>query len=302
MHIELRQLRYLVALADERHFTRAAAREYVAQPALSQQIQRLEQQVGLPLVDRTTRRVRLTDAGEALVARARRILAEVDAAQQELEARAGVRAGRVVIGAMQSLGPFDLPALLREFHRRYPDVDLTVREEVSEPLVAMVADDTVDMAFLSLAEAARHGQLATEPLITEPIVALLPNEHRLARRKRLKLHELRDEPFVTFREGAGIRRILMHAAAAEGFEPQIAFETNNVQRIRELVSIGLGVAVVPQSDGVEPGPPVAASLISPPMTRDVTLAWRQTRRLSPAALAFLELARLGGRRRTRPER
>ena len=228
------------------------------------------------------------------MARARRILAEVDAAEQELEARAGVRAGRVIIGAMQSLGPFDLPGLLREFHRRYPHVDLTVREEVSEPLVAMVEDDTVDMAFLSLAEAARHGTLATEPLVTEPIVALLPTGHRLAGRARLALNELRDEPFVTFREGAGVRRILLHAAAAAGFEPQIAFESNNVQRIRELVSIGLGVAVVPESDGGDPGPPVAASAVSPPMTRDVTLVWRETRRHSPAARAFLELARPGG--------
>jgi DNA-binding transcriptional LysR family regulator len=102
--MDLRQLRYLVAVADELHFTRAAERAHVAQPALSQQIQRLEREVGLPLLIRTTRRVQLTEAGELLVARARRIIAEVDAARADLADLAGVRAGRLVIGAMQSLG------------------------------------------------------------------------------------------------------------------------------------------------------------------------------------------------------
>src|ERR687894_993733 len=118
--MELRQLRYLVALADERHFTRAAAREHIAQPALSQQIRRLEAEVGLPLVHRTTRRVALTDAGELLVARARRALAEVDAARQELAELAGVRTGRVVIGAMRSTGRFDLSALFAAYYARHP--------------------------------------------------------------------------------------------------------------------------------------------------------------------------------------
>src|ERR1700723_3251756 len=106
--MELRQLRYLLALAEERHFTRAAAREHIAQPALSQQIRRLEDEVGLPLVERTTRRVGLTDAGELLVARARRILAEVDAAGTELEALRGVQTGHVTVGAMHTMGPVDV--------------------------------------------------------------------------------------------------------------------------------------------------------------------------------------------------
>src|SRR5690242_16185022 len=118
--MDLRQLQYLVAIADELHFTRAAERVHVAQPALSQQIRRLEQEVGLALVERTTRRVALTEAGEQLVARAQRILGEVDAARADLAALAGVRAGRLVIGAMQSLGPVDLSALLSAFHAAHP--------------------------------------------------------------------------------------------------------------------------------------------------------------------------------------
>src|SRR3954451_15517222 len=203
--MELRQLRYLVALAEERHFTRAAARVHIAQPALSQQIRRLEDELGLPLVDRTTRQVALTEAGELLVDRARRALAEVDAAQAELSDLAGVRAGHVVVGAMQSLGPFDLSALLAAFHAAHPGVDLTVREDVSDALLAMVRRDEVELAFLSVAERLRDGDaLAHERLLTERLVLLVATTHHLASRGRVALGELRDEDFITFREGAGL--------------------------------------------------------------------------------------------------
>src|SRR3979411_1522164 len=130
--MELRQLRYLVALADEQHFTRAAAREPAAQPALSQQVRRLEAEIGLPLVERTTRRVSLTEAGATLVERARRVLAEIEAAQGDLRDLAGIRTGRVTIGATGPLGPVALSQLLATYYSRHPGVELTVRERPSE--------------------------------------------------------------------------------------------------------------------------------------------------------------------------
>src|ERR1700712_765864 len=146
--MELRQLRYLVAIADERHFTRAAEREHVAQPALSQQIRRLEAELGLTLVERTTRRVAMTHAGEGLVGRARGMLAELDAAQAELESLAGVQAGRLSVGALHTMGPVDLSLLLASFHRSHPAIELTVREQSSEELAEMLRVDEVDLAFL----------------------------------------------------------------------------------------------------------------------------------------------------------
>src|SRR5579875_3617927 len=150
--MELAQLRYLVALAEELHFTRAAAREHIAQPALSQQLRRLESEVGLALVERTTRRVALTEAGTLLVARARAVLADVEAAQAELQALRGAFTGRVSIGAMHTMGPVDISAPLAEFHRRHPGVELTVREQSSEELADMVRLDELDLAFLSVTE------------------------------------------------------------------------------------------------------------------------------------------------------
>jgi LysR family transcriptional regulator, transcription activator of glutamate synthase operon len=289
--MELRQLRYLVALAEERHFTRAAAREHVAQPALSQQISRLEREVGLALVERTTRSVALTDAGERLVERARQALAAVDAGRAELQALAGVREGRVTIGAIQALGPLDLPLLLAAYHERYPGVELAVREEPSGTLASMVQRGSLDLAFLSLGEQVDQRSLAFCPLATEELVALVPASHRLAGRKRLRLVELRDEQFIGYREGATIRQVLLAAADTVGFQPRFAFESNEVARIRALVARGLAVAVLPRSEAQPSGDPIAVlELQAPTLRRDVTLAWHAARAHSPAAAAFLDLA------------
>jgi LysR family transcriptional activator of glutamate synthase operon len=290
--MDLRQLRYLVALADERHFTRAAAREHVAQPGLSQQIRRLEAEVGLALVERTTRRVTLTQAGELLVARARRAIAEVEAGRAELGALAGVQSGHVTVGAITTTGPVDLSLLLANFLARYPAVEFTVREQSSEELAELLRLDELDLAFLSVTERVKHHGLALHRLITEQLVALLPTDHELAAHRSVRLGELADGPFVSYREGARMRELLVSGAREAGFEPHIALESIDSRRIRSLVSRGLGVAIVPRSDADEPGPAVAVvELTEPSLERDVTLAWRAERPHSPAAAAFLELTR-----------
>ncbi|MFP5361511.1 MAG: LysR family transcriptional regulator [Thermoleophilia bacterium] len=288
--MELRQLRYLVALADERHFTRAAAREHIAQPALSQQIRRLEAEVGLALVERTTRRVALTHAGELLVARARRVVAEVDDARAELAMLAGVKGGRLAVGALHTMGPVDLSLLLAAFHRNHPDVELTVREQSSEELAEMLRDDVIDLAFLSVTENIQSRGLQLRRLVTEELVAVLAPQHPLAGREGVRLSELAGDPFISFRAGSRLREVLAGATADAGFEPRIALESNESRRIRSLVSSGLGVAILPRSDAAGPGAPVAvARLVDPALTRDVTLASRASRRHSPAAQAFVAL-------------
>jgi LysR family transcriptional activator of glutamate synthase operon len=288
--MELRQLRYLVALADECHFTRAAAREHIAQPALSQQIRRLEDEVGLALVERTTRKVALTGAGELLVARARHILSELDAAQAELQTLAGVQGGRLSVGALHTMGPVDLSLLLASFHRNHPAVELTVREQSSEELAEMLRDDVVDLAFLSVTERIQRRGLELHPLVSEELVVVVPTQHPLAGRDVIRLAELAGEPFIAFRSGSRLRELLDSGAAAVGFEPRIALESNESRRIRSLVTGGLGVAVLPRSDAVGQGSPVAiARLVEPEMRRDVSLASRAGRRHSPAATAFLAL-------------
>jgi LysR family transcriptional activator of glutamate synthase operon len=290
--MELRQLRYLVAIADEGQFTRAAAREHVAQPALSQQIARLERTVGTRLVDRSARHSSLTQAGEILVERARRVIAEVDAAHADLADLAGLQRGRVAIGAMQTMGPVDLPGILADFHRRYPEVELVVREEISDVLAGLVRADQLDLAFLSVADRFDTEDLELVTLGEQRLVAVLPPDHPLATRKRLQFAELAGNRFVSFGRGAALHEILFEAGAEAGFSPQIAAESNEIPRIRAMVSRGLGVALLPRDEIRSPGPPTAtAEITAPTVAMNVTLCWRARRHLGPAARTFLDLVR-----------
>jgi LysR family transcriptional regulator, transcription activator of glutamate synthase operon len=295
--MDLRQLRYLVALADELSFTRAAAKVLVAQPALSQQIAKLEAEVGLPLVDRTTRRVALTEAGDRLVEHARRVLKQVDVAREELADLAGVRGGRLTIGTTQTVGSLDLSGLLGEFHRRHPGVDLSLREDLSVNLARLLHADELDLAFITLPEGPPVAGLELRRLSSEPLVAVLPRGHRLAARRTLRVADLDGETVVTFPEGATIRRRLVEAAARSGVEPRIAFETNDVARMRALVAAGLAVAVLPRSDAAaEPAPAIATVPFDEPgFGHSVFLSSRAGRHLSPAARAFMELTLAPGR-------
>jgi LysR family transcriptional activator of glutamate synthase operon len=290
--MEIRQLRYLVALDEERNFTRAAAREHIAQPALSQQIRRLEEEAGVGLVERSTRRVTLTDAGAALVARARRILAEVQSARTELEAFKGVQAGHVTVGVMHTMGPVDVSIALAIFHRRHPAVELTVREYSSEELADLLRVDEIDLAFLSVTERIESRGLGLQQLVSEELVVVLPRAHPLAKRRRVRMAELIGEQFISYREGARLRELLTAAGRHAGFVPEVMLESNESSRIRRLVERGMGVAILPRSDAQAPGAEVAvATLIEPSLTRDITLAWREGRNHPPAAAEFLVLAR-----------
>jgi LysR family transcriptional activator of glutamate synthase operon len=290
--MDVRQLRYLVALAEERNFTRAAAREHIAQPALSQQIRRLEEECGLPLVERTTRRLSLTDAGEMLVGRARRIVAELEAAEDELRALRGVEAGHVTVGAMHTMGPIDVSLALAVFHERHPGVELTVREQSSEELAEMVRLDELDLAFLSVTERVESHGLGLHQLVDEELVAVLPGDHPLAQREAIAMRDLQGERFISYRPGSRLRELLTAAGQQAGFEPQVKLESNESQRIRRLVARGLGVAILPRSDAESPGAETAVlRLREPELSRDITLAWRADRRLSPSAAEFLRLAR-----------
>jgi LysR family transcriptional regulator, transcription activator of glutamate synthase operon len=290
--MELRQLRYLVAVAEELSFTRAAEREHVAQPALSQQIKRLEEEVGLALVERTTRSVALTSAGEVLVARARRMLGELEAATAELEALSGVYTGHVYVGVLHTMGPVDVSLVLALFRERHPGVELTVREQSSEELAEMLRDDELDLAFLSVTESVERKGLGLHQLVSEELVLIVSKSHDLAGRRRIQMAELAGEEFISYREGARLRELLESAGRSAGFAPRVTLESNESGRIRRLVARGLGVAILPRSDAERPGGDVAvAALVEPSLRRDITLAWREGRRLAPAASAFLELSR-----------
>jgi LysR family transcriptional activator of glutamate synthase operon len=288
--MELRQLRYIVALAEERSFTRAAGKVLVAQPALSQQIAKLEAELGLALVDRTTRRVAMTEAGDRLVEHARRVLKQVDVAREDLADLAGLRTGRLTIGASRTVGSLDLSALLAEFYRRYPAVDLAVREDLSISLARELRADELDLAFITIPGGSPVDGLDLRVVSSEELVAVLPCDHELAGRRKLRVVDLEAQTIVAFRGGATIRRRLDEAATRAGFALRVAFESNEVGRMRALVAAGLAIAVLPRSDAEQPGPAITAvPFDEPDFTHTVYMAARSGRHHSPAARAFIDL-------------
>jgi LysR family transcriptional regulator, transcription activator of glutamate synthase operon len=289
--MELRQLRYVVAVASHRHFTRAAASVPVAQPALSHQVKLLEQELGVELFERARGGVRLTDAGEIFVQRARRALAEVDAAQEEIAALKGLASGRLVLGAMQALAGLDLPRLIAAFHTRYPGIDVSLREDSTSDMFAMAARGEIDLAIAAL-DVERPAGLDAVPLVREPVVMAVPVSHRLAHSGSVELRQFRDETFVFFKQGTGLRAVTEQAARRAGFSPRPGFETGSLDRLLALVGEGLGVALVPAStirDSRRPG--IAALPVSPAIERTVGAVWRADHRHTPAASAFLALLR-----------
>lgn len=284
--MELRQLRYVVAVATHRHFTRAAGAAHVAQPALSHQIKRLETELGVQLFERGRAGVSLTEAGEAFLVRARRALAEVDAAVAEIASLRGLHTGRVVLGAMQALGGLDLPRHIAAFHAAHPGVEISLREESTSDMLALIVTGELDLAIAAL-DVPRPAQVAASSLLREPVLMVLPASHGLAGQRTVRMEQFRNEPFVFFKRGTGLRVITERAAEAAGFRPHIAFETNNLDRMLALVTEKLGVALVPASSIRAPARSIVAIPLRPPVQRAVGVVWRDGRRHPPAAEAFL---------------
>ncbi len=287
--MELRQLRYLVALAAEKNFTRAAGRAHVAQPALSRQIRRLEDELGVALVDRTSRRTALTPVGAELAANAQAILADVDAATDHARSAVRLQTGRIVLGVTLAPGAVDVPDLLRAYHALHPGVELAVEEDLSSRLVERVRKDEVDLAVVAATDESTRG-LSTDILAVEPLMAVVPAGDPLAGEPDIRLEQLAGRPLVVGPAGASVRRMIERQATDAHLAMRFAFETNVNARMVELVADGLASTVLPSSDvpAGEAGV-CAVPLAHPDLVHQVLLARRTRRRLSPSAASLARL-------------
>jgi LysR family transcriptional regulator, transcription activator of glutamate synthase operon len=285
--MELQQLRSFAAVARHGHFTRAATELHIGQPAVSQQIRRLEAELGVRLLRRTTRSVELTEAGAIVLERAERALGELEAARAELAELKGLVRGRLTIGAMQSLEPYDLPGALASFHERHPAIDIRVVEEVAQEMLAALIADRLDVAFVPVEDGLPPG-LHRHLLFEDELVIVVGRDHPLADASGISLSALRDEPFVFLREGTGLRRTVETAARAAGFEPKARFETNELTRVLALVGRGLGVSAVTRAVAEAAGEDVVCVRLRPALRRQVAIVWRAGRHRTPAANAFLQ--------------
>jgi DNA-binding transcriptional LysR family regulator len=284
--VELRQLVYFEAVVRYAGFSRAAERLRVAQPAVSAQIRRLEAELGTPLLERTTRRVTLTHAGQLFLARARAVLNQLEQARADLDELASVMRGHLRVGATQGLASLDLPRLLAEFHRRYPGVTLALRTGLIGQLLTELDAGELDVVLGPVHADLADGFVA-ETLVAEEIVLITPPGRSSPGGPAVPLEQLRDEPFVCLSAGSGLHTILLAAAAEAGFEPRVRFETYSPASIRELVSAGLGVALLSASNARVPGPPVQVhKLVRPPAHPPIGIIRSRARPPKPVARAW----------------
>ncbi|WP_433291051.1 LysR family transcriptional regulator [Actinoplanes sp. CA-030573] len=276
--MELRQLATFEAVARQGGFTRAAEHLHLAQSAVSAQIRALEAELGVALFARTTRRVTLTQAGELLLSRARRIRAELDGARADLTELTSVLRGRVTIGATAVLGPFDLPRALATFSASYPGVELSLRSDLVAGLLAALDEGETDLV-VGPAHPDLPPRFTARRLAEEHLVLALPPGHRPV----TSLADLESSPFVCLPPGSGLHQILLAAAP---FTPRIPFATHSAASIRELVAAGLGVALLARSAATRPGPPIDIVTLRPAIPHPpIAVLHRRDRPLTAAARA-----------------
>ena len=289
--MDLRQLEYFVAVAEELSFTRAAARCRVAQSALSHQVARLERAQGVLLFERTSRAVRLAPAGELLLPRARAVLDGVDEARDALAALSGVVSGRLRLGVVGSAGRV-VPAVeqaLAAFHRRHPGVQITVEDTGSRAMAEQVRAGALDLAFVGLFADQVPDGLVHRALAVEPLVAVVPRGHPLAGRGRVGVAALAGEAFVAVRPESGLHVQVDAAFARAGVPLAVAFALDSSEAVVRYVGLGLGVAVVPASAAADRPDVTALALDDPRARHPVSLVHRGPQPSAPAARAYLAL-------------
>ncbi len=284
--MEIFQLRYFVAAARMQHFTRAAEANHVSQPSLSQQIANLEREVGALLFHRQGRAVQLTDAGQALLLHAERILEEEQTAKRAIQEVVGLRRGQLALWTLPTPGQHLLPRHLARFRQEFPAIEITLRETVPARAVAeAVATGKADIGIVHLPYQIEGLEECT--LFQEELALVVPSSHPLAGQESVALSALAAEDFIWVPEGSTSAHPLFAACVAAGFVPRIACISGSAQGMQELVAAGLGIALLPRLAIHPPTGATVVELTAPRPTRTLVAVWRKDR-LSHVASVFLK--------------
>jgi len=242
--MEFNQLRYVSAIVETGTFSRAAERCKIAQPSLSQQVLKLEKELGTRLFDRLGRSVRLTEAGRAFLPHARAILEQIEMARSSVADKNADLRGSVAVGVIPTVAPYLLPSYTAAFAKKYPDAKLRIVEETTSVLVEGLRDLSIDVAILALP--LRHKDLELFPIRIEPLFAALRKDHPRARAESIALNELRGESFVMLRDGHCFRDLSIGACTHARITPNIAFESGQFSSLLGMVAAGVGVSLIPE--------------------------------------------------------
>ena len=242
--MEFHQLRYVCAIADTGSFSRAAERCQVAQPSLSQQVLKLEEDLGSKLFDRLGRSIRVTEAGRAFLPHARAIVEQIEAARSSVTGKNADIRGSVAVGAIPTIAPYLMPRYTAAFAKKYPEAKLRIVEETTPLLVEGLRELSIDMAILALP--LRHKDLECFPIRTEPLFAALPKDHPGCAADSMALKSLRGESFVMLRDGHCFRDLSLATCTHARIRPNIAFESDQFSSVLGMVAAGVGISIVPE--------------------------------------------------------
>ena len=280
--MNLRDLKYLIAVADHRHFGRAAAASFVSQPTLSTQIRKLEDELGVALIERAPRKVMLTPIGAEIVERARRVASEVEQMKEAARRSQRPEAGAVRLGIFPTLGPYLLPHVIPTIRERYPDLQLLLVEEKSDELLARLRDGRLDAAILALP--VHDDQLHQEYLFEEPFLLAVPEQHRLARQTGLSVDDLASENLLLLEDGHCLRRQTLEVCQLAGAHEKSEFRATSLETLRQMVAANVGITLLP---ALAVQPPVS----QPPHirllpfsgtqpSREIAMLWRRSSAMS----------------------
>ena len=292
--MNLRDLRYLVALSEHRHFGRAAEASFVSQPTLSTQIKKLEDELGVTLVERTPRKVLLTEVGREIAQRAREVLTEVDQIKAIARRTLDPESGTSRLGIFPTLGPYLLPHMIPRIRERFPRLELLLVEEKTEVLLRLLREGRLDAAVLALP--LHDDQLHTEFLFEEPFVLAAPLNHRLARQKSLKLDDLADESLLLLDDGHCLRDQALEVCHLSGASEKSGFRATSLETLRQMVAANVGITLLPT---LSVQPPVAQpeNVCLVPFrgnqapSRRIAMVWRKSSAMAAFLKKFAEVLR-----------
>ena len=287
--MEMHQLRYAVAVARTGNFSRAAEQCHVSQPSLSQQIQKLELELGELLFERTRRETRTTSHGEAFLRHAIRILEEVDAAKREAHEAKELLSGSVSIGVIPTIAPYLLPRVMAAFAKKFPEVEMIVQEETTANLLKLLHGYEVDLAIVSLPFETEH--LNIENLLTEELFLALPQAHPLVSKRIIKPSDLDQESMIVMKEGHCLGDQVLQFCTRRDLRPIISFRSAQLETIQSLVSAGMGISLIPAMArySEKKTPPVYRSLAPNKPEREIVSLWPKQRPPGRAAAEFLNI-------------
>jgi LysR family hydrogen peroxide-inducible transcriptional activator len=282
--LKLKDLRYLVALADERHFGRAAQRSFVSQPTLSAQLKKLEDYLGVQLIERQPKQVTLTEAGEQIVARARRILEASDEVVTLARSHRDPLAGKLRLALLPTIGPYLLPRVAREIRKALPRLELRLYEYQTAQMLEKLHSSQVDLGVLALP--VELDGLESRPLYEEPFTVALPEHHRLAKKTHLKVEDLKDESLLLLEDGHCLRDQALEVCSGIGMQEKQDFRATSLETLRQMVATGAGVTLLPELASRGPYGSARGVVLrpftKPAPVRHIGAVWRKTTARGPA--------------------